>query len=295
MATSEVAAVPAAAHRDERSIQWSRVLMWIGLVPVFTFLVLPSLIVIPIAFTSSSVIEFPPPSLSLKTFSKFFADEAWTSALVSSFTIAFAVMIIAVIIGTLAAIAMGGAKFRGRGLLAGVILLPLAIPVVVLGLGDFAFLARFQLVGTRTGIAIAQSVLAVPFVFVVMSAALSGLNPALVRSAQSLGAGTWAVFRHVYLPAVKMGLIASALFAFVVSFDEPVVAYFLQGPDATTLPVKMYIDIQNNLTPLIAVSSTLLLTASTTFFLVMTLVVGRRSKTVPLPGAGASLASTTES
>ncbi|MFN8204670.1 MAG: ABC transporter permease [Solirubrobacteraceae bacterium] len=299
MATSE-AVVPRAALIDRAgSIAWSKVLMWVALTPVFVFLVLPSLIVVPLAFTSSRVIEWPPPSFSLDTFGKFFADSAWTSAMASSFVIALAVMVIAVIVGTMAAIALGGKSFRGRGLLTGMILLPLAIPVVVLALGDFAFLARWHLVGTRPGIALAQSVLAVPFVYVVMSAALSGLNPALVRSAQSLGAGAWSVFRHVYFPAVKMGLIASALFAFIVSFDEPVVAYFLQGPDATTLPVKMFADIQYNLTPLIAVSSTLLLAVSTTFFLVLTLFVGRRSKAVPLPGGAipttASSSSLTES
>ena len=171
---------------------------------------------------SSSIIDFPPPSLSLKTFSRFFHDSAWMSAIASSFIIALIVMVVAVIVGTLAAIGLSGSKFRGRGLIVGLILMPLAVPVVVLGLGDFAFLARLgkwftgiQLVGTRTGIALSQSVLAVPYVFIVMSASLAGLNPQLVRSAQSLGAGTIALFRHVYFPVVKMGLIASALFAFI--------------------------------------------------------------------------------
>lgn len=292
MAISEAAPEPAGTRPRTLSVDWAKIVMWVALAPVFVYLVLPSLIVIPIAFTSSKVIEWPPPSLSLDTFGKFFADDAWTSAIASSFLIALIVMVVATIVGTLAAIGLSGKPFLGRGALVGIILMPLAIPVVVLGLGDFAFLARagrmlngLQLVGTRPGIAIAQSVLAVPFVYVVMSAALAGLNPQLVRSAQSLGAGTWSLFLHVYFPAVKMGLIASALFAFIVSFDEPVVAYFLQGPDAMTLPVKMYTDIQYNLTPLIAVSSTILLAVSTTIFVALMLFVGRRSKAVPLPGA----------
>lgn len=282
MATSEAPTLTGV--RRLSSTDWPKLLMWVGLVPVFIYLVLPSLIVIPIAFTSSRLIEFPPPSLSIGSFTRFFSDQAWMSALESSVVIALIVTVIALVVGSLAAIALHAAAFRGRGLLVGLILLPLAIPVVVLGLGDFAFLAHWQLVGTRIGIALAQSVLAVPFVFVVMSASLAGLNPQLVRSAQSLGAGAWSVFRHVYFPAVRIGLLAGALFAFIVSFDEPVVAYFLQGPNAMTLPVKMYTDIQYNLTPLIAVSSTILLAISTTIFIVMMVFAGRRSRAVPLPG-----------
>jgi putative spermidine/putrescine transport system permease protein len=116
--------------------------MWVALAPVFLYLVLPSLVVIPIAFTSSQIIEFPPPSLSLQNFNAFFSDPQWTSAMVNSFVIALIVMLIAVVIGTLAAIALTGNDFRGRGVLVGVVLAPLAIPVVVLGLGDFAFMAR---------------------------------------------------------------------------------------------------------------------------------------------------------
>jgi putative spermidine/putrescine transport system permease protein len=275
--------------------------MWVALAPVFLYLVLPSLVVIPIAFTSSQIIEFPPPSLSLQNFNAFFSDPQWTSAMVNSFVIALIVMLIAVVIGTLAAIALTGNDFRGRGVLVGVVLAPLAIPVVVLGLGDFAFMARtsrllggVQVVGTRPAIALAQSVLAVPFVYIVMAASLSGLNPQLVRSAQSLGAGMWAVFRHVYFPAVKVGLLASALFAFIVSFDEPVIAYFLQGPKATTLPVKMFGDIQTNLTPLVAVSSTILLAVSTTVFISLMVFVRRRSRNLPLPGMPVVSSSTLE-
>lgn len=295
MAASETAPELTTAQGHAAKIDCSRVSMWAALVPIFIYLVLPSLIVIPIALTSSSIIDFPPPSLSLKTFSRFFHDSAWISAIASSFIIALIVMVLAVIVGTLAAIGLSGSKFRGRGLIVGLILMPLAVPVVVLGLGDFAFLARLgkwftgiQLVGTRTGIALSQSVLAVPYVFIVMSASLAGLNPQLVRSAQSLGAGTIALFRHVYFPVVKMGLIASALFAFIVSWDEPVVAYFLQGPDATTLPVKMYSDIQFQLTPLIAVSSTILLAISTIIFVSVMTFIGRQSRPLPVPGMAIS-------
>lgn len=295
MATSEAGPALDTVERRGFAVNWSRVSMWAALAPVFVYLVLPSLIVIPIAFTKSLIIEFPPPGLSLRTFSKFFHDDAWISAIVSSFVIALVVMVIAVVVGTLAAIGLSGSRFRGRSLIIGLILMPLAVPVVVLGLGDFAFLARLgkwftgiQLVGTRTGIALSQSVLAVPYVFIVMSAALAGLNPQLVRSAQSLGAGTIALFRHVYFPVVKMGLIASALFAFIVSWDEPVVAYFLQGPDATTLPVKMYTDIQFHLTPLIAVSSTILLAISTLIFVSVMVFIGRQGKSLPMPGMAIS-------
>ncbi len=244
--------------------------------PVFLFLVLPTAVVIPMALTPQRYLEFPPSGISGHSFADFATDEAWTSAGVTSLKVAAIAVVIALVMGASAAIALHGARFRGKGLVVGVIVAPIVAPLIVLGLADFQFFARFHLVGTVLAIGLAHSVIATPYAYLTVDASLAGLDPALVRSARSLGAGHLAVLRHVYLPAIRTGLLAGGAFAFAVSFDEAVIALFIQGPGATTLPVKMFTDIQYELSPKIAAVSSLLVGVATLVLLVQVLVLLRR-------------------
>ncbi|MEN1882725.1 ABC transporter permease [Streptomyces mirabilis] len=166
----------------------------------------------------------------------------------------------------------------------GLLLAPMIVPAVVMALAFYQFFISLGMVGTVLPIGLAHAVIAVPYAFLTVRASLAGLNPALVRSASSLGAGAFSVMRFVYLPVIRPGLVAGALFAFSVSIDETVIALFLQSPDATTLPVKMFTDIQYNLTPKIAVSSAMLVTVATLGLLVQVcLTIRRRSVARLLP------------
>jgi putative spermidine/putrescine transport system permease protein len=147
---------------------------------------------------------------------------------------------------------------------------------VVLALGTFQFFIQVGLTGTLAGIAIAHGVLGVPYVFLTVRAALTKLDMALVRSAMSLGAGTWSVMRWVYLPALLPALVSGALLVFVVSFDEVVIALFLSGPGAITFPVKLFTDVQQNLSPAVMAVSTLLLAVVVLAVVVAVLVLGAR-------------------
>ena len=244
--------------------------------PVFLFLILPTAVVIPMALTPRRYLEFPPSGLSGHAFSDFANDPAWTSAAFTSLKVAAIAVVTALVMGASAAIALHGARFRGKGLVVGVIVAPIVAPLIVLGLADYQFFARFHMVGTVLAIGLAHSVIATPYAYLTVEASLTGLDPALIRSARSLGAGQLAVFRHVYLPATRTGLLAGAAFAFAVSFDEAVVALFLQGPGATTLPVKMFTDIQYELSPKIAAVSSLLVGVATLMLLVQVIVLLRR-------------------
>lgn len=244
--------------------------------PIFVFLMLPTAVVIPMALTPRRYLEFPPSGVSVHSFVGLANDQAWTSAAVTSLEVAAIAVVIALLMGASAAIALHGAKFRGKGLVVGVIVAPIVAPLVVLGLANFQFFADFQLVGTVLAIGLAHSVIATPYAYLTVEASLTGLDPALVRSARSLGAGHVSAFRHVYLPAIRPGLLAGGAFAFAVSFDEAVIALFLQGPDATTLPVKMFTDIQYELSPKIAAVSSMLVGLATLVLLVQVLVLLRR-------------------
>jgi putative spermidine/putrescine transport system permease protein len=129
-------------------------------------------------------------------------------------------------------------------------------------LGDYLFFSRIGVIGGWTSIGLAHSVLAVPYVFIAVQASLAGLDPALPRAAESMGSGPFALLRFVYWPAIRPGVLAGAIFAFIASFDEVVISLFLAGPNVTTLPVQMFVGLQFDLTPKIAAVSAILFALS---------------------------------
>jgi len=228
--------------------------------PIFLFLLLPSLIIVPMALTKGQMIQFPPEWISLHAFSDYLSDPQWRASTLLSFKIAICAVVIGCIIGSSAAIALHERRFFGSSLIAGLIMAPIVVPIVVLALGDYILFAEFRLIGNWGVIALVHGLLATPFVFISVQTSLTAeLNPALVRSARSLGAGRLAVLIHVYWPSIRPGVLAGAILGFAVSFDEVVVAFFLQGADSVTLPVRMYSAIQYELTPRIAASASLFL------------------------------------
>ncbi len=227
--------------------------------PGLVFLVLPILAVVPMSFTAGQVVEFPPAAWGLSAYRELFADSRWGQAIVFSLQVSALAVALSVVAAGFAAIGLSRLRTRGEGLITALILAPLAMPVVVLALGTFQLFLQVRLNGTLLGIALAHGVLGVPYVFLTVRAALSKLDLALVRSAMSLGAGTWSVLRWVYLPAILPALLSGALLVFVVSFDEVVIALFISGPGAITFPVKLLTEVQFNLSPVIMAVSTLLL------------------------------------
>ena len=148
-----------------------------------------------------------------------------------SFEVAALAVIVGCITGSLAAVALHGRRFRGRGLVAGVILAPIVVPLVVLALGDYLLLAQLHMIGGWATIGLVHGMLVTPYIFLSVQTSLAAeLDPALIRSARSLGAGPLSVMRHVYWPAIRPGLLAGSVLGFAVSFDEVVIALFLQGP-----------------------------------------------------------------
>lgn len=244
--------------------------------PGVLLLLLPIVVIVPMSFTAGQVVEFPPAQWGLAAFRELFADPRWGQSIVFSLKVAVLAVVLSVICATLAAIGLTRARVRGQAYITALILAPLAMPVVVLGLGTFQLFLQLQLTGTLVGIAVAHGVIGVPYVFLTVRAALSRLDLALVRSAMSLGAGSWSVLRWVYLPAIRPALLSGALLAFVVSFDEVVIALFISGPSAITFPVKMFTEVQFNLSPAIMAVSTLVLAAIALSLLAAAMIFGFR-------------------
>jgi ABC-type spermidine/putrescine transport system permease subunit II len=259
-----------------RPKSFGTVLLSLACVPVSVFLLLPSLIIIPMALTKGQLIQFPPEWISVHAFTDYLNDAQWMQSTALSFEVSALAVIVAAVAGSAAAVALHGTRFIGKGVVTAIILLPIVVPVIVLALGEYLLLAPLRLVGNWAAIAVVHAMLITPYVFISVQTSLTtALNPALIRSARSLGAGRFNVFRHVYWPAIRPGVLSGAVMGFAVSFDEVVAALFLQGPETVTLPVRMFTAIQFELTPKIAASASLFVLLATFLLIAQTLLARR--------------------
>jgi putative spermidine/putrescine transport system permease protein len=247
---------------------WRIVLrVFVGL--VLAYLVLPILVVVPLSFTAAQLLVFPIPGYSLRWYEDFFTNPLWTGALWNSLVIGLATTVLATVLGTLAALGLHGAKFRFKPLVVTLLITPLAAPVVIFAVATFYFFASIDLVGTYLGVIIAHTVLALPFVVITVTATLQSFDPNMTRAGASLGAAPIYVFRTVTLPIIGPGIVSGALFAFVTSFDEIVVALFVASPQQRTLPRQIFSGVSESISPTIMAAAVVLLVVSLGLMLVM--------------------------
>jgi putative spermidine/putrescine transport system permease protein len=228
---------------------------------VLAFVAAPLLIVVPMSFSTAASLEFPPPGWSTGFYAAYFSDARWTRPTLNSLGIAACVSVLTMLLVTPATFALVRHRFVGKGVVNLLLMLPLAVPHIVIAIGYYAYLADLKLLQTFPGVIIAHTALSVPLAFLVLSANLKGFDRGLERAALSLGASPAATFRHVTLPVLAPGFAAATLFAFVQSFDETVVALFVSGRESETLPRKMFDSMRSQADPIIAVVSTLMFAA----------------------------------
>jgi putative spermidine/putrescine transport system permease protein len=229
---------------------------------VLAFLILPILVIVPLSFSSGSFLSFPLPGLSLRWYQEFFTSAPWQLSLRNSLIVASATTVVATVLGTLAALGLTRANLPGKTLLMGLILSPMVVPLVIIAVGVYFFYAPLGLTGSLLGLTLAHTALAVPFVVITVAATLQGFDLNLSRAGASLGASPAVVFFRIILPLILPGVISGALFAFVTSFDEVVVALFLTGPQERTLPRQMFNGIRENISPVITAVASLLILIS---------------------------------
>jgi putative spermidine/putrescine transport system permease protein len=224
------------------------------------FLLAPILIVVPMSFSTAVSFEFPPPGYWLGYYRKYFHNPDWLDPTANSFMIAFAVTALTLVLMLPAALAFVRYRFAGKAVINLLVMLPLMVPQIVTALAYYAFLAGAGLTGTRFGMMIAHTALSMPVGFLILCAALRGVDRNLERAAMMSGAGPVRTLLWVTLPVIRPGFLVAALFVFLTSLNEAVVATFIGGRDATTLPKKMFESIRLESDPVIAVVSTLLIT-----------------------------------
>jgi putative spermidine/putrescine transport system permease protein len=223
------------------------------------FVLAPIVIVCAVAFTPEGYLSLPTHGVSLRWFRaiwdypefvRAFRDSLWLAALSST---------IAVLLSVPAALAIARYSFTGREAVLAFFMSPLMIPHVVLGIAFLRFFTTIGLGGTFVGLVLSHIVVVMPFALRLVLAASTGLDRAVEHAAVSLGATPFTMFRRVTLPLILPGVVSGWVLAFITSFDEVTMTVFIASPSTITLPVRMFLYIQDNIDPLVtSVSATLI-------------------------------------
>jgi putative spermidine/putrescine transport system permease protein len=251
---------------------------------VLLFLAAPILVILPLSFNSEPYFSYPIPGWSLRWYELFFTSPAWQRALRNSLVVAIATTALATPLGTLAALGLTRPRFPLRGLVTGLLISPMVIPSIITAVGLYFWYSRIGLSGSLLGLVLAHTVLATPFVVIIVSATLAGFDATLARAAASLGARPVRAFFTVTLPLILPGLVSGAVFAFVTSFDEVVVVIFLAAVEQHTLTREMWKGIRENINPTILAVACLMAVISVA---VLTAVELLRRRNARLRGAEA--------
>jgi putative spermidine/putrescine transport system permease protein len=229
---------------------------------VLLFLISPILAIMPLSFNSVPFFTYPMPGFSLRWYEDFFLTDRWQGALQNSIFVACSTTVLATFLGTLAALGLSRSNFPFRTAVMSLLISPIVVPVVITAVGMYFFYADVGLLNTYSGLILAHTTLAAPFVVITVTATLIGFDHSLSRAAAGLGAPPITVFFKVILPLILPGMISGALFAFGTSFDEVVVVLFVASPEQRTLPKVMFSGIREMISPTITAAATVLILVS---------------------------------
>jgi putative spermidine/putrescine transport system permease protein len=221
---------------------------------IYLFLMLPILVVFPISLSSAPYMQFPPPGLSWQWYERYLDDPQWIDATWRSLYIGSSTAVLALLLGVPLAFSLVRSRLWGRVLVDRLALAPLVVPTIILSVAVYGVFAKLKLIGAWYGLVLAHTVLALPFVVLVVTAGLRDFDRTLEQAAEGLGASRWRTLARVTLPLLRPSLVSAGLLAFLSSFDEVVVALFLAGPNMT-LPKKMFDNIMMEIDPTIAAVS----------------------------------------
>ncbi|MFY0616180.1 ABC transporter permease [Shimia sp.] len=243
---------------------------------IFTFLITPILVVMPLSFNAQDFFTFTPEMLrldpagySLKHYQDFFTNNEWQRSFKNSLIIAPIATIISVSLGTLAAIGLSQSHVPGRRAIMAVMISPMIVPLIISATGMFFFYSQIGnwmegtlgLNKTFVGyvkVVLAHAVLGIPFVIITVTATLVGFDRSLTRAAANMGANPVTTFFRVQMPLILPGVISGGLFAFITSFDEVVVVLFVGSASQKTLPWQMFTGLREQISPTILAVATIL-------------------------------------
>ncbi|HYM68112.1 MAG TPA: ABC transporter permease [bacterium] len=233
--------------------------LWAFLGLVGLYMLAPLIFVTIDSFNPSTYGTFPLTGVTLHWYQNVLQVPEFRTGLVNSLIVAAGATVVAVVLGTLAAYGLARYRFRQRELVRSFLLLPIIVPAIVFGAALFLLYIRVGLYGTRTGLVLGHALLGLPFVMAITTASLQTLGREYEEAAMDLGANPLVTFFKVTIPSIRPGLVVSALFAFVTSWDQVEVSLFITRPRNNTLPIAMFNYEQNYQDPTLAAISAILI------------------------------------
>ncbi|MGB5706448.1 MAG: ABC transporter permease [Arenicellales bacterium] len=262
---------------DTQVTHGDRLWLYIVATIVMLLLVIPTLIVMPMSFSDSQYLEFPPSNWSLRWYAEYVDSSKWMRATVTSLQVGTLTMLLATPLGTLAAYALFVSGHRAAKAVFVFLITPMIVPVILIAIGTFYAYGRVGLNNTITGLVLAHTALATPLVMIVITAALRTYDLNQERVARSLGSTRLKAFFIITLPQIKFSVMTAALLSFLTSFDEVIIAIFISGGSNATLTKHMFSALRDYIDPTIAAISTILILVSTVLLLT-TQFIGSRQK-----------------
>lgn len=253
----------------------------VAVVAALVFLFLPLAILVLFSFNDNGRLTFPFGAFTLDWYRQVLSSPEFRSAATNSAKVAAVTSVATLVLGTLASYGLTRTRSRLRPVVALLLFLPLTIPGLFLGLALLSLFARVEVSLSLWTVAVAHLVYVLPYYLLIGVAALDRLDPALEEAGADLGANSWLIFWRVTLPQVWPVLMAAALLAFVLSFDEFIITFFVIGPQST-LPLFIFSSLRRTVDPSINAISTLFLAVtlvlfSISFLLTLRSTSGRRN------------------
>ena len=236
---------------------------------ILFLLIVPSLIVIPMSFSDSQYLEFPPKNFSLRWYENYFFSwkvengfNDWMAATRTSLLVAVLTIFVATPIGTLAAYGLANSSARVRSILFPIMISPMMVPIILVAIGLFYFYVQFNMVNSIPGLVLGHSLVAMPLVLIIVLSALKNYDMNQEKVARSLGASRSRAFIEITLPQIKFSLVSAGLISFLTSFDEIIISLFVAGGDNSTITRSMFLALRDQIDPTIAAISTILIIIS---------------------------------
>ncbi len=246
---------------------------------IFFFLLAPILIMIPLSFNAQPFFTFTremltlnPDGYSLRWYRDFLGSESWMRSIRNSFSIGIAATLVSTTLGTLAALGLSRSEMPAKGLIMGILISPMIVPLIISAAGMFFFFSSINIAQTYLGVVLAHAALGTPFVVITVTATLVGFDQSLIRAAANLGASPTRTFFKITMPLILPGVVSGALFAFITSFDEIVVVLFVAGVEQRTIPREMWSGIREDISPTILAVATILVMISIALLTVVELL-----------------------
>jgi putative spermidine/putrescine transport system permease protein len=222
---------------------------------VVVLLSLPTVIILGASFTAGDIVRFPPDGFSLRWYERLLGETQFTGAFLRTLHVAVVCTLIALPVGTLAAIGLVRYRLRFRAAVEIYLLLPFTVPLVVSGLALMLLFGEIRILGALWPVGFALCLINLPFMIWSVAASVNALDPELENAAANCGAAPVAAFFTVTLPAVMPGIITGGLLMFILAFNEFLVSLLLTDSRTVTLPVQIYNSIRSVITPDLAAVS----------------------------------------